>query len=60
MIKMEVKDFRKIPLDQQNKEKVLDRIKIRELMEYERYARDNSLYDKAASCYSDYTTCILV
>lgn len=50
---MEINDFRKIPLDQKNQEEFLDRMKIKELMEYERYARDNGLYDEAASCYSD-------
>lgn len=49
----DIKDFRKIPLDQKNPKSVMDRMKIRELMEYERYCRDNGLYDEAASCYSD-------
>lgn len=49
----EVKDFRTLPLDQKNPDAVLDRMKIRELMEYERYCRDNGLYDEAAACYSD-------
>lgn len=49
----EIKDFRKIPLDQKDTESVMDRMKIRELMEYERYCRDNGLYDEAAGCYSD-------
>lgn len=48
-----IKDFRKLPLNQQNPENVLDREKIRELMAYERYCRDNGLYDEAAGCYSD-------
>lgn len=47
------RDFRKLPLDQDDPEKVLDRARIRELMEYERYCRDNGLYDEAAACYSD-------
>lgn len=49
----EVKDFRKIPLDQKDPGAFTDRLKIRELMEYERYCRDNGLFDEAASCYSD-------
>lgn len=49
----EVKDFRKLPLNQKDPESLLDRMKIRELMEYERYCRDNGLYDEAAGCYSD-------
>lgn len=49
----EIKDFRKIPLDQKNRANFEDRLKIRELMEYERYARDNGLYDEAAACYSE-------
>lgn len=46
-------DFRKLPLDQKNAENFADRMKIRELMEYERYCRDSGLYDEAAGCYSD-------
>lgn len=48
----EIKDFRKLPLDQTQKDGFIDRLKIRELMEYERYCRDNGLYDEAAGCYS--------
>lgn len=41
-----IKDFRKLPLDQKNAESFADRMKIRELMEYERYSHDGGLYDK--------------
>lgn len=47
-----INDFRKLPLDK-NAESFTDRMKIRELMEYERYCRDSGLYDEAANCYSD-------
>lgn len=50
---IEENDFRKIPLNQKNSRNFIDRAKIRELMEYERYCRDNGLYDEAESCYSD-------
>lgn len=49
----ETGDFRKLPLDQRDPEAVADRAKIRELMEYERYCRDNGLYDEAEGCYAD-------
>lgn len=52
-IMSEIRDFRKLPLNQKNPESVMDRVKIRELMEYERYCRDNGLYDEAAGCYSE-------
>ena len=49
----DVNDFRKLPLNQSDRAAFEDRLKIRELMEYERYCRDNDLCDEAAACYSD-------
>lgn len=48
----EIRDFRKLPLNQNDEAQFEDRMKIRELMEYERCCRDNGLYDEAAACYS--------
>ena len=45
-------DFRQLPLLQDDIS-VLERAKIRELLEYERYCRDYGLFDEAAACYSD-------
>lgn len=47
------KKFFDIPLDQSDKQAVADRAEIRELLEYERWARDNNHYDFEAACYSD-------
>ena len=45
--------FFTVPLDQSDKQAVADRAEIRELLEYERYTRDNGLYAQEAACYSD-------
>jgi hypothetical protein len=47
------KKFYDIALDQTDKQAVADRAEIRELLEYERYTRDNGLYAQEAACYSD-------
>lgn len=47
-----IPDFRHLPF-QQDDASVLERAKIRELLEYERYCRDYGLFDEAAACYSD-------
>ncbi|KRN18142.1 nuclear transport factor 2 family protein [Lacticaseibacillus camelliae] len=47
------KKFYDAPLDQTDKQALADRAEIRELLEYERYTRDNGLYAQEAACYSD-------
>ena len=47
------KKFYDAPLDQTDKQAFADRAEIRELLEYERYARDNNLYAQESACYSD-------
>lgn len=47
------KNFYDLPLNQTDKQAFQDRAEIRELLEYERYCRDNGLYDQEAACYSD-------
>jgi len=46
---MTTKNFYDIPLDQSDKQAFQDRAEIRELLEYERYCRDNGLYDQEAA-----------
>jgi len=50
------KDFHEVVLDQTDDTKVMDRLKIRELLEYERYTRDNGYFDQEGACYSDDAT----
>lgn len=50
---MNAKQFFDAPLDQSDKQAFADRAEIRELLEYERYTRDNGLYAQEGSCYSD-------
>ncbi|WP_461215484.1 nuclear transport factor 2 family protein [Lacticaseibacillus sp. GG6-2] len=47
------KQFYDLPLDQTDKQTGAARQEIRELLEYERYCRDNSLYAQEAACYAD-------
>lgn len=47
------KKFFDAPLDQTDKQALADRAEIRELLEYERYTRDNGLYAQEGACYSD-------
>ncbi|WP_164512671.1 nuclear transport factor 2 family protein [Loigolactobacillus iwatensis] len=50
---MTTKNFYDAPLNQLDKAAFQDRAEIRELLEYERYCRDNGLYPQEAACYSD-------
>lgn len=50
---MSDKKFYDAPLNQTDKQAFADRAEIRELLEYERYTRDNGLYAQEAACYSD-------
>ena len=47
------KKFYNVPLDQTDKKAFADRAEIRELLEYERYTRDNGLYAQEGACYSN-------
>ncbi|WP_390405544.1 hypothetical protein [Lacticaseibacillus jixiensis] len=49
---MSDKQFYDVPLDQSDKQAFADRAEIRELLEYERYTRDNGLYIQEGACYS--------
>ena len=50
---MSDKQFYDTPLDQTDKQAFADRAEIRELLEYERYTRDNGLYVQEGACYSE-------
>lgn len=48
-----IKNFFDIPLNQNDPVAMLERSKIREMLEYERYCRDNGHFEQMAACYSD-------
>ena len=48
-----MQSFFDIPLDLADQTAIQERAKIRELLEYDRYCRDNGHFEQMAACYSD-------
>ena len=48
------KRFFDIPIYQDDINMMLDKNNIRQLLEYERYCRDNAMFDEQKECYSKY------